>query len=113
MFTLSWRFHLFCFEFLDTIEGITLNPNVEASAESPWIFDGMVLFNKKGKIDAKTFRKFFEYLLKKIMKSNSTVDFVTKQYVVGSIKSFERACRATQSGTVSVCIERRDQFRLK
>ena len=28
------------------------------------------------------------------MKSSSTVYFVTDQYVVGSIKSFERACRA-------------------
>ena len=110
MFTLSWRFHLFCFEFLGTIEGITLNPNVEASAESPWIFDGMVLFNKMGKIDAETFGEVSEYLLKKIMKSSSTVCFVTDQYVVGSMKSFERACFATQSSTFRVRIDRRDQF---
>ena len=98
---------------LGTIEAITLNPNVEASAESPWIFDGMVLFNKMGKIDAETFGEVSEYLLKKIMKSSSTVYFVTDQYVVGSIKSFERAFRATQSGTVRVYIDRRDQFRPK
>ena len=113
MFTLSWRFHLFCFEFLGTIEGITLNPNVEASAESPWIFDGMVLFNKMRKIDHETFGKVSEYLLKKIMKSSSTVYLVTDQYVVGSIKSLERAFRATQSGTIRVRIDRRDQFRPK
>ena len=47
------------------------------------------------------------------MKSSSAVYFVTGQFVVGSIKSFERACRATQSGTISVCIDRRDQFRSK
>ena len=47
------------------------------------------------------------------MKSSSTVYFVADQYVVGSIKSFERACRATQSGTVRVYIDRRDQFRPK
>ena len=87
---------------LGTIEAITLNSNVEASAESPWIFDGMVLFNKMGKIDAETFGEVPEYLLKKIMKSNSTVYFVTDQYVVGSIKSFEKACCTTQSGTIRV-----------
>ena len=113
MFTLSWRFHLFCFEFLGTIEAITLNPNVEASAESPWIFDGMVLFNKMRKIDAETFGKVSEYLLKKRMKSSSTVYFVIDQYVVSSIKSFERACRAPQSGTIRVRIDTKDQFRPK
>ena len=113
MFTLSWRFHLFCFEFLGTIEAITLNPNVEASAESPWIFDGMVLFNKMRKIDAETFGKVSEYLLKKRMKSSSTVYFVIDQYVVSSIKSFERACRAYQSGTIRVRIDTKDQFRPK
>ena len=113
MFTLYWRFHLFSFEFLGTIEAITLNTNVETSAESPWIFDGMVLFNKMGKIDAETFGEVSEYLLKKIMKSSSTVYFVTDQYVVGLINSFERACRATQSGTIRIRIDRRDQFQSK
>ena len=87
---------------LGTIEAITLNPNVEASAESPWIFDGMVLFNKMGKIDAETFGEVSEYLLKKIIKQNSAVYFVTDQYVIGQIKSFERVFRATQSSTIRV-----------
>ena len=113
MFTLSWRFHLFCFEFLGTIEAITLNPNVEASVESPWISDGMILFNKMGKIDAETCGEVSEYLIKKIMKLSSTVYFVTDQYVVRSIKSFERPCRATQSGIIRVRIDRRDQFQPK
>ena len=110
LFTLSWRFHLFSFEFFGTIEAITLNTNVENSAESPSIFDGMVLFNKMGKIDAETFGEVSEYLLKKIMKSSSTVYFVTDPYVVGLINSFERACRATQSGTIRIRIDMRNQF---
>ena len=113
MFTLSWRFHLFCFEFLDAIEAITLNPNVEASAESPWIFDGMVLFNKMGKIDAEAFGEVSEYLLKEIMKSSYRVYLVTDQHVVGLIKSLERAFRATRWDTIRVRIDRRDQFQLK
>ena len=47
------------------------------------------------------------------MKSSSTVYFVTDQYVVGLINSFERACRATQSGTIRIRIDRRDQFQSK
>ena len=85
MFTLSWRFHLFCFELLGTAEAITLNLNAEGSAESPWIFNGMVLFNKIGKTDAETFGEVSEYLFKKIMKWSSTVYFATDQYVIGKI----------------------------
>ena len=66
----------------------------------------MVLFNKMEKIDAETSGEVSEYLLKKIMKSSSTVYFVTDQYVVGSIKSFETACRATLLGTVRVRIDK-------
>ena len=73
----------------------------------------MVLFNKMRKIDAETFGEVSEYLLKKRMKSSSTVYFVTDQYVVSSIKSFERAFRAPQSGTIRVRIDRKDQFRPK
>ena len=73
----------------------------------------MVLFNKMGKIDVETFGEVSEYLLKKKMKSSSAIYFVTNQYVVGSIKLFERACRATQLGTIRVRIDRRDQFRPK
>ena len=89
MFTLSWRFHLLCFEFLGTIEVITLNPNVEATAESPWILDGMFLFNKMGTIDdVETFGEFSQHLLKKIMKLSSTAYFDTDHYVAGLVKLF-------------------------
>ena len=73
----------------------------------------MVLFNNMGKIDAETFGEAPEYLLKKIMKSSSTVYFVTDQYVVVSIKSFQRTCCVNQSGTIRVGIDRRDQLRPK
>ena len=73
----------------------------------------MVLFNKMGKIDAETFGEVSEYLLKKIMNSSFAIYFVTDQYVVGSIKLFERACRATQLSTIRVRIDRREQLRPK
>lgn len=86
---------------VETIE--SLPPNVCT------IFDGMVLLQQLQRIPLSTFGDMSEFLLRRILKSNSSIIyFVTDQYFADSIKGYERARRGA-TGSLRVKIQRRDQ----
>ena len=71
------------------------------------IFDGMVLIQQLQTTTMSTFGDISDDLMKRIMK-HPTVYFVTDRYQRGSIKSYERSCRAQTTGTLRIRIQRRD-----
>ncbi len=95
--------------FLDTIESLVPANSEEVPQNAVHVFDGMVILQQLENAKLSTFGQLSEHILQRVLKAKE-VFFVTDQYLVGSIKSFERAKRG-KSGSLRIRIERREQAR--